>query len=334
MNDYISVLKKIPYKIALPQDEYDNPLLRDRFLYEINVDEIHTNFLNQKQLLYPKCNNLETKFFLAFTGYIDDRVINYSNLKWKNDNRKYSVTYRTQTQSYKYGKIGQLKTDIADFFNSKASLFQEPLNISYNPKDVLLGTDWYDFLLNSKYVLGSLSGSSNIDFLGRIKSERLEQFVDDVYYKNFYPESEFTNVELTAISPRNLEAALMGCCQINIESEYGGFFIPWKHYIPLKRDFSNFKEVLNAMNDDELVIEIVKNSREMVLSSPEFKLSELVKGIRNRALISNKSKKIKENKYSLILLLNLYILIQNLLVFRILWIRTLIRNFVLKNKWS
>jgi hypothetical protein len=36
MDDYISVLKKIKYKVALPQDEYYNPLLRDKFYMRLN----------------------------------------------------------------------------------------------------------------------------------------------------------------------------------------------------------------------------------------------------------------------------------------------------------
>ena len=46
------------------------------------------------------------------------------------------------------------------------------------------------------------------------------------------------------ISPRHFEAAAFGICQILFEGAYSEILQPWRHYLPLKKDFSNFEEIV------------------------------------------------------------------------------------------
>jgi hypothetical protein len=323
---YISFLRQLPYKVALPQDEYQNPLIRDSFLSAINVNEIYTIFLNEIDILYPQCVNKETLFSLGFTGYLDQSVVEYSSRKWNSWDRDFLITYRTQPQSFIFGEIGRLKTKIADFFLSIFDESIEPINITYNSKDVFSGNSWYDFLLNSKFVLGSLSGSSFIDFDGRLQNYDLLDFVDIGLYEKIYPEYKLLNSELTAISPRNLEASVFGCCQILIESDYGSIFKPWEHYIPLKRDFSNIEEVKSAMNDDKLVKSMISKCRTMVMEFPGFRLENLLRKIRERALYSIKISDDIYHPKCIVLVMKLYKFVQEVVVFRIIYIRNKLKH--------
>ena len=47
---------------------------------------------------------------------------------------------------------------------------------------------------------------------------------------------------LVALSPRHLEAVATRTCQVLIEGEYDGVLEPDRHYIPLRRDFSNLDD--------------------------------------------------------------------------------------------
>ena len=65
------------------------------------------------------------------------------------------------------------------------------------------------------------------------------------------------NIKLFAISPRHFEAAICKTLQILVEGDYGNAFQPWKHYVPLKRDFSNIKEVLNFLKNEDQCQKII-----------------------------------------------------------------------------
>ena len=50
-------------------------------------------------------------------------------------------------------------------------------------------------------------------------------------------------IDLRTISPRHFEAAAFRVCQVLFEGRYAGVMEPMRHYIPLRKDFSNFDEV-------------------------------------------------------------------------------------------
>jgi hypothetical protein len=66
--------------------------------------------------------------------------------------------------------------------------------------------------------------------------------------KNCFPGLD-GKYNFTAISPRVLEAAMLGSAQILVDGEYSGIVKPGEHFIPIRPDASNFPEVLDAMAD-------------------------------------------------------------------------------------
>lgn len=318
--DYSFLSTHCGYIVAMPQDEYQNPLARDKFLKRILVNEIYTIFPEKSGLLYPLCTMIGVKFSQGFTGYLDQDLIDYSEHKWTNNSRKIKISYRTQPQLFLFGAIGKLKTEIADFFLSIQDSITGVMDISYDSADVKFGNDWYDLLLDSEFVLGALSGSSNIDYTGKLQTQGFEDFVNSDIYEKFYPNSIYENSELVAISPRNFESAILGCCQINIVSEYNGILEPWRHYIPLNRDFSNIREVIDAMNNTSLVNEMIRQTRNLVINTKEFRIESLYQSIRNASLSKDI---IPSKKIHPILLMYLCFRksIQNILTFRLLDLR-------------
>ena len=57
------------------------------------------------------------------------------------------------------------------------------------------------------------------------------------------------NFSYRTISPRHFEAAAFRICQVLFEGEYSGVLRPMVHYIPLKKDFSNFDQVVGLIGD-------------------------------------------------------------------------------------
>jgi hypothetical protein len=134
-----------------------------------------------------------------------------------------------------------------------------------------MGDAWLNFIGDSKFTLGANSGSSLLDPTGSIqRSVRT--------YLASHPDASFEEVEkscfpgldgkysFTAISPRVLEAALLGSAQILVDGEYSGIVKPGEHFIPIRPDASNFPEVLDAWPTGRLVDGMIRRCREAVLS--------------------------------------------------------------------
>ena len=123
-------------------------------------------------------------------------------------------------------------------------------------------------------MIGAESGASIIDFDGQ-----LERLVDDYCARN--PKADFEEVfdlflapfegslRLHQISPRCFEAAALRTPMILFEGDYSGILKPDRHFIPLKKNFSNFDEVLGKLADtnalqamaDRTYAEVAANTR-------------------------------------------------------------------------
>ena len=52
---------------------------------------------------------------------------------------------------------------------------------------------------------------------------------------------------LACISPRHLEACATETLQFLVEGTYNGILQPWRHYVPIMKDYSNVSEALNIL---------------------------------------------------------------------------------------
>ena len=94
---------------------------------------------------------------------------------------------------------------------------------SYGSRSFLSGDKWYDFLSDTRAVLGSPSGS-NVNVKNRKIAEKVSHFLRTK--NNFYDALEVIpasckNKDYTGISPRNFEAAFLETLQILVYGEYG-----------------------------------------------------------------------------------------------------------------
>ena len=105
-------------------------------------------------------------------------------------------------------------------------------------------------MANCRCVLGVESGRVRVRPRGRgarrvlaaLVATAAESAVDDL---TTLPRWEDV-VYYRTISPRHFEAAALRVCQVLFEGRYSGVMEPMRHYIPLRKDFSNFDEVRRA----------------------------------------------------------------------------------------
>ena len=148
------------------------------------------------------------------------------------------------------------KTEIGRRFAELAAGTGLELDILVGEEDRLYGDAWYRFMANCRCMLGVESGVSAFDLEDEVMDEyravaraawsvrgrgahrRWRRWEDVVFYRT--------------ISPRHFEAAAFRVCQILFEGRYSGVMEPMVHYIPLRKDFSNFDQVVWTVRDDPL----------------------------------------------------------------------------------
>lgn len=256
-------------KIALPQDEYDCNELLDEWLVDWKVDHVFSVLSSNWQLLFPKYHKTGS-IQLGHTGYVDESLLEITPRPF--DRRPFDIGYRTRKLPPYFGRLGETKWTIGRDVERLARSAGLKTNIVVGPSGTLNGKAWIRLINNCKFMLGANSGSSLLDPRGNIQRAVRDYLAD-------HPEASFEEVErhcfagldgkhvLTALSPRVIEAALLGSCQILVEGEYSGIIQPWVHYIPIRPDAADFDTVLAAMRDRELVDEMVQNCRQAILGS-------------------------------------------------------------------
>lgn len=278
-----AVLKDHPaVKIAVPQDEFISADLLCEFINEFDVRVVFSVTPESEwPKVYRDIDRDRVKLYCVLTGYLDDNTLGRISALAQEapSDRPIDIGYRAGGRNWRQaswlGRHGILKIEIADRFNAAAPLHHVSTDISTRSEDTFIGEDWYHFLLRQKYTIGLEGGASILDWDGTLRVKTLE-------YVERNPEASLEQIErecfpgldgtlaLFALSPRHLEACATRSCQILIEGEFNGVLEPWRHYIPLKRDFSDLDEVLEIVRRDELREKIVEQAYQDVVASGRY----------------------------------------------------------------
>lgn len=263
------------FKIALPQDDYDAHAILDRWMIDWRVDVVYAACSEHWDVLYPDYSR-NGVIRQGYTGYIADSWLE----RWRHPRpfaaRTIDVSYRARKLPPNFGRIGHVKGVIGERFAAQPAAAGLTLDFSTDPDDLLAGPRWHEFLDSSKFCLATNTGSSLLDPNGDIQRcvERYQMRNADASFEEVeahcFPEQD-GRYSFTAISPRNLEAALAETVQIATPGPYGGILEAERHYIALEPDCSNAADVVAQMADRALVDRIRADARAAVLDRPELR---------------------------------------------------------------
>lgn len=299
LKEYDFIKKSKAFKIAMPQDDYDCNAILERWMLDWGIDVLYTVCPEHWEVLYPKLIK-SAKIKLGYTAYISDELISRCKEPKPLVSRAIDVSYRSK-KSY-LGTTRYIKGILGEVFIDKVKNKNLNLDISTRPEDTIHGDAWLDFVENSKFVLGSNSGSSLLDPEGKIRA-KVKRYMD------MNPGADFKKVKkacfpkedgrwyFTAISPRNIEAALLKTVQIITPGSYNGLMLPREHYIPLEPDGSNINEVLSLMKDFDKTSKISASCKDVFLSIKELRYSYHVQEIIDLILRGVSAKKTNGIKY-------------------------------------
>lgn len=226
------------------------------------------------------------KLIKVYHGYLEDYMFDLEEVPYKD--RPIDVSYRALKLPAFYGRLGLEKNLIGEKFSYHAAGMDLELDISNDINKRLWGRDWHQFLQKSKAVLGVEGSSSVVDSGRKIFDAAIE-------YEKRNPEAPFEKIEKMhfngldisdmqrSLSPRNFEYSAFKCLMILYEGAYEGVLIPHRHYVPLKKDFSNIQEVVEILKSPLKAQEIINNAYQEIALNPAYHFRRYVE-IFDRAL--------------------------------------------------
>lgn len=270
------------YKIAFFQDEYRFCQGRFRFLDQYGIDCVYT-LLEPEHVkdVYRKYTRVPS-FHYTLTGYVSEDLMEAARkLDKPEEERSIDVGYRARPLDFYMGRGAREKTGIAEEFVRRARHLELNLDIKTDEADRIYGNKWYEFLSNCRAMIGVESGVSIFDLEDKVRTE-CEGIIGQnshISFEEFSAKVLHTwedNIPYRTISPRHFEAAAFRICQILFEGKYSGILQPMVHYIPLKKDFSNFNEVMQLLGNKDIRHELTDNAYRDLIASECYSYSRFI----------------------------------------------------------
>lgn len=289
--DYGFLKDSEAFKVALPQDDYYCSEELDKLVTEWDVNLLYTVCPKHWDVLYPNYSKTTGKLLLGYTGYITPEILSQSSTPKARTLRSRDLSYRASGKPSFPNKLATLKAQIGDIFLENISNDTLRFDISSNSSSFISGSAWWDFIEDSRCVLGSMSGSSNLirnhETVDKIRAyqKMMPAASDDEIIQNCMSFGDAANV-YEAISPRVIEAALLNSVQILVKGEYSEILTPYKDYMPIFGDFlmgqrtiTNKSEISEVLYSMPLQDELSSHCRNTILSFDRLRIENFFREI-------------------------------------------------------
>lgn len=268
-------------KVLFVQDEYDLTDNTRKAIKKLGIDIVYTCVPAQHvQLIYPNEIFQKVRFITNLTGYaplIQNGRVDIVPIK----NRKITVGYRGRALPYWYGDLGQEKENIARVVKNYCEQKNIISDIEWDDSKRIYGEEWPKFLASIKCTLGTESGSNLFDDDGSIRT-KFQEFLT-ANPGTCYSAARYAVLKdikeiqiMNQISPRIFEAIACGTALVLFEGFYSGILQPGRHYLSLKKDFSNIDEIFSIISDDEKLQELADRAFDEILVGNQYSYKSFI----------------------------------------------------------
>ena len=164
--------------------------------------------------------------------------------------RPVDVGYRGRPLPVYMGRGSQEKAEIGHAVRSAGGVRGPTLDIDTSERGRLYGEAWYEFIASCRYILGVESGVSLFDLEDEVRHEyhgcSRRASTRRSSSSSTARSAAGTDRSPTGRSARATSRPPRWTCQVLFEGPYSGAMEPMVHYIPLRKDYSNFDEVSSA----------------------------------------------------------------------------------------
>ena len=239
-------------KILMKQDEQVQTNRFCQYMIEKQIDLLITCVPpEEREKVYSREVLGDLTFLHAFTGYVSPHMRELCCER--TGNRPIGISYRGSIQPLEFGRLGLEKRKIGyDFARAAQRIPRLKTDISSRWEDRIFGVAWFDFLANSKAVLGVESGSNLFDFTGEVaawcrkfevENGNCDRLSEEFYLKahEAYLHQFEGNVNYAQLSPRHFEAAATRSAQVLYEGNYSGVLPSTPAFLPAETGFVEFR---------------------------------------------------------------------------------------------
>ncbi|EXI69598.1 MAG: putative teichuronic acid biosynthesis glycosyltransferase TuaH [Candidatus Accumulibacter adjunctus] len=262
-------------KVLFIQDEYEAVECARTWMDRLGFDLVYTCVpLEQREAVYPAYRFPATDFLPTLTGYVPEAA-GIDRFVTSLAERSKAIAYRGRRLPEIYGQLGHEKYVIGTEVKRLSEAMGLPVDISCEAEARIYGDAWYEFLGSARATLGTESGSNVFDFDGslsqqiaRIKERNPKVSFTEVW--NTVLREHDGKIRMNQVSPKIFEAIRLHTALILFEGDYSGVVEPNRHYIALKKDFSNFEEVVRKLQNDDLIHSMTERAYSEVIVSGRY----------------------------------------------------------------
>ncbi len=268
-------------KIAFVQDDYETTEITRKWIERLGIHAVFTIVpKTYVEAVYPKWRFPYVDFRETLAGFVPLKPKPPKRLKPIAE-RKWVIGYRGRDLPYWYGNLGREKLAIGQGMRRICDERGIPVNIEWEADRRIYGDDWYLFLENSKATLATESGANVFDEYGDIRRNIEKALATDPtlsYEQIFvrYLAQHEGKVVVNQVSPKVFESIAYKTALVMFEGTYSGVVDPWKHYIPLKKDFSNVDDVLSKLANDAYLQALADRAYGHVVESGHYSYRRFV----------------------------------------------------------
>lgn len=279
-------------KLLFIQDDYDNTEETRKFIKRNRIDAVLSvvpySYINKA---YPLKRFRNTFFFSILTGYISDEMKEYTSMPIAS--RDIHIGYRGRELGWWYGNLGREKLMIGAGVKKRVKQYDDiKEDVEWDDAHRIGAEGWLDWLSSLKTTLATQSGSNIFDEKQLIKRNvlRIQRFFPSITYEHVHKllmSRVEGRIKTETVSPKMFEAIALKTVLIMFEGNYSdGLLKPNIHFIPLKKDFSNFEQVVEKVRDDAFLQSFADNAYNDIMGRYELTYKWLI-GYADRILASS-----------------------------------------------
>jgi hypothetical protein len=272
-------------KMVFIQDDYDLPAVASAMINRLGIKVAFMSVppADRKQFFGTVTGDVE--FVQVMTGYVAD----FADAGAMPDlpppsQRPIAIGYRARELPYRYGDLTREKITIAQRMKTICAAKGIRHDIELSEDKRLYGSAWTRFLMQCRATLGTETGSNVIDPDGSLTAKINRALAADrsltyeQVHARFLRDIDGT-IHINQVSPRVFEAIALRTGLVLFTGTYSNVVEPGRHFIELKKDFSNVDEVLRQVHDDALLEAMTERAYRDVIESRRYGYARMVEAV-------------------------------------------------------
>jgi hypothetical protein len=262
-------------KVLFIQDEYESTAAARQAIRDLGIGLVFTCVPEAAiAKVFPAAQLPGVRFVNVMTGYVP---LELSHMKTLPPLRRRPVLigYRGRTIGFWYGDLGQEKLRIGQRMQEICAARGLVTDIAWDETSRIYGLGWFDFLGRCKATLGTESACNIFDFDGSLRKaiqdeQRRDPQISYEAMRAKYLKDREGEIVMNQVSPKIFEAIACRTALVLFEGTYSGVVEPGRHFLPLKKDFSNVDEVLAKLHDDGFLEAMTERAFADVIESGRY----------------------------------------------------------------